>query len=80
MITASTLDQAIAVALIKTMGLTAETLQGCTGDHPKGNLLRREKNQLPVLVGTSQKCTHSIGSTLNMMHLFVEFCGQMYLP
>lgn len=78
MITASTLDQAIAVALRKTTCLAADTLQGCTDDHPKGHLLR-EKKQLPFLVGTtislSEKCTHSVASTLNMMHLF---CGVLW--
>lgn len=73
MITASTLDQAIAAALMKTMHLAAETLQSCTDGHPKGDVLR-DKKQLPILIGTtvsvSEKCTHSIGSLLNMIHLF----------
>lgn len=79
MITASTLDQAVVVAIMKTTHLAAETLQGCTDCHPKGNPLRREKNQLLILVGTTvslpEKCTHSIGSTLSMIHLF---CGVLW--
>lgn len=79
MITASTWDQAVAVALRKTVHLAAETLQGCTDGHPKGCLLRREKKQLQFLVGTtvtlSEKCTHSIGSMLNMI---LSFCGVLW--
>lgn len=42
-IIASTLNQAITVALRKTMCLAAETLQGCADGHPKGHLLREKK-------------------------------------
>lgn len=53
MITASTLDQAISVALMKTMHLAAESLQGCSDGLPNSNLLRGDKKQLPILVGTT---------------------------
>lgn len=47
---ASALGQAIAVACMKTTHQAAEPLQGWTGGRPKGNLLRREKKGLQVLV------------------------------